>query len=78
MKTHIMTTAALGKVVMNARKAQQLTQSELAGLANTGRRFISDLENGKETVQLGKVILILSQLGVAMELVRYWKGIGDE
>ncbi|WP_150046141.1 helix-turn-helix transcriptional regulator [Methylomonas rhizoryzae] len=54
----------LGKMVASQRKAQGLTQSDLAGLAQTGTRFISDLENGKSTVQFDKVMHILNLLGL--------------
>ena len=54
----------LGKIVASQRKAQRLTQSDLAGLAQTGTRFISDLENGKGTVQFDKVMHILNLLGL--------------
>jgi len=54
----------LGKMVASQRKAQGLTQSDLAGLAQTGTRFISDLENGKGTVQFDKVMQILNLLGL--------------
>ncbi|MDC9728500.1 MAG: transcriptional regulator [Methyloprofundus sp.] len=46
-----------GEIVSRYRKAQELTQVELAGLAQTGVRFISELENGKGTVHL-RLILI--------------------
>lgn len=55
---------ALGKIVASQRKAQGLTQADLAGLAQTGTRFISDLENGKGTVQFDKVLHILNLLGL--------------
>ncbi|MBS3964864.1 MAG: helix-turn-helix transcriptional regulator [Methylomonas sp.] len=54
----------LGKIAASQRKAQGLTQSDLAGLAQTGTRFISDLENGKGTVQFDKVMHILNLLGL--------------
>ncbi|MGY6278106.1 helix-turn-helix transcriptional regulator [Methylomonas sp. MgM2] len=54
----------LGQIVASQRKAQGLTQSDLAGLAQTGTRFISDLENGKGTVQFDKVMHILNLLGL--------------
>ncbi|OAI12794.1 transcriptional regulator [Methylomonas koyamae] len=54
----------LGKMVASQRKAQGLTQSDLAGLAQTGTRFISDLENGKGTLQFDKVMHILNLLGL--------------
>ncbi len=54
----------LGQIVASQRKAQGLTQMDLAGLAQTGTRFISDLENGKGTVQFDKVMHILNLLGL--------------
>ena len=58
--------AALGRKVRDLRRAQKVTQSQLAGLANTGIRFISDLENGKETCHIGKILHVLETLGVDM------------
>ena len=62
----------LGLVVREARKAQSLTQEDLAGLTGLGRRFIGDLESGKETAQVGKTIQVLSALGVALIASRQW------
>ena len=58
--------AALGRKVRELRWAQKVTQAQLAGLANTGVRFISDLENGKETCHIGKMLRVLETLGVDM------------
>ncbi len=58
--------AALGRKVRELRRAQKVTQAQLAGLANTGVRFISDLENGKETCHIGKMLRVLETLGVDM------------
>ena len=40
----------IGKLVRNKRKKLNITQAYLAAAANTGVRFISDLENGKPTI----------------------------
>ena len=58
--------AALGRKVRELRRSQKITQAQLAGLANTGIRFISDLENGKETCHIGKMLRVLETLGVDM------------
>ena len=58
--------AALGRKVRELRRAQKVTQAQLAGLANTGTRFVSDLENGKKTCQIGKMLRVLETLGVDM------------
>ena len=67
--------ADIGRMVRMKRKQEGLTQFEFAGVMQTGNRFISELENGKETIQLGKVIKVLGGLG--LELVvqprQWWK-----
>ena len=65
-----MITTDIGQAVRKARKAQGLTQSELALTANTAPRFISDLENGKVTCQIGKALQVLTTLGVRIELIQ--------
>ena len=63
-KETIRTCESMGKTIRNLRRAQGITQAQLAGLSNTGVRFISDLENGKETCHLGKILHVLDTLGV--------------
>ena len=72
MDTKIKNAEDLGRVVREARKAQKLSQDNLAGMAGTGRRFIVDLEKGKETVQFGKVLRVLATLGVPVATIRKW------
>lgn len=47
-----------------------MTQTELAGLAGTGLRFLSELENGKRTVALGKTLDVLAALGMRLGVLR--------
>jgi y4mF family transcriptional regulator len=54
----------LGVVVREQRKRLALKQLDIAGLGNTGNRFIVDLENGKPTVQLQKVLDVMDLLGL--------------
>jgi HTH-type transcriptional regulator/antitoxin HipB len=65
-----MTITDIGQAIRKARKTQGLTQSELALTANTAPRFISDLENGKATCQIGKALQVLATLGVRIELIQ--------
>ena len=67
-RTAIRTCEAMGKRIRELRRAQGVTQAQLAGLSNTGVRFISDLENGKETCQLGKILHVLATLGVDVSI----------
>ena len=48
----------IGKLIRDIRKQQGVTQEELAGISGSGRRFISDVENGKNTTQTGKLLFI--------------------
>ena len=54
----------LGAAVREQRKRLALKQLDIAGLGNTGNRFIVDLENGKPTVQLQKVLDVMELLGL--------------
>jgi y4mF family transcriptional regulator len=64
---------ALGGLLRERRKLLKLKQTDLAGIGNTGNRFIVDLENGKPTVQLQKVLDVLDLLGLEV-IVRPRKG----
>jgi y4mF family transcriptional regulator len=64
--------ADVGRLIQAERKRQKLSQLQLAGLANTGIRFISDLENGKGTVQLQKLLAVISALGLSMFVYSAW------
>ena len=66
------TSLDLAHIIREARKAQGLTQEDLAGLTGTGRRFVVDLENAKETAQMGKVLKILGALGIALDASYTW------
>jgi y4mF family transcriptional regulator len=58
-----LTTAEIGSIIRITRKAAGLRQDELAGASGVGLRFIVDLEAGKPTAQIGKVLLVLAALG---------------
>ena len=60
----IKNTKDIASKIKEERKKQNLTQTQLAGLSNVGVRFIVDLEAGKETCQIGKVLLVLDTLGI--------------
>jgi len=62
----------IGRKVREERKAQGMTQTELAGLSGVGLNFISQLEQGKKSVQMDKVLMVLDTLGLEVEL-RYAK-----
>ncbi|MGM0543695.1 MAG: transcriptional regulator [Pseudomonadota bacterium] len=68
----IRTSEELGKLVKQVRQDQSLLQSDIAGLAGTGNRFIVDLERGKPTLQLQKVLDTLDLMG--LEVIIQCKG----
>jgi HTH-type transcriptional regulator/antitoxin HipB len=64
----IRSSAELGLAVAATRKRKGYSQQAFADLAGVGRRFISDLENGKTTSEIGKVLVVLTALGIDVEL----------
>jgi len=71
--TEQMTPSDIGQLVQAERKRQGLSQLQLAGMAGTGIRLISDLENGKETVQLQKVLKVVQTLGLGLFIFSPWE-----
>ena len=59
----------VGELVKNIRKGMGVTQKDLAMTSGTGLRFIIEMEKGKPTCQLGKVLTVLQTLGIKIELV---------
>ena len=59
-----MTPNQLGCLIRSERKRQGLTQADLALVCGTGVRFIVDAENGKETCHIGKILHVISCLGL--------------
>ena len=63
-----LTVESIGTTVKKERKRLGVTQKELALTSGTGIRFVSDLENGKSTCEIGKVMTILRTLGISLKL----------
>ena len=57
-----------GAAIRSYRKRQGATQVQLAAIANTGVRFIGDLENGKPTVELNKALRVANIIGMKIEI----------
>ena len=60
----------LGSVLRQARKEQGLTQQDFADLAGVGVRFLSELERGKATAEIGLVLEVLRDSGFELVLRR--------
>ncbi len=63
-----MTAENIGQIVKTRRKELGMNQADLAMSSGNGVRFISDLENGKETCHLGKAMRVLETLGVEIQI----------
>ena len=55
-------------MIRESRKRLDVTQKDLALTSGTGLRFVIDLEKGKETCQIGKVLTVLQTLGIRIAL----------
>jgi y4mF family transcriptional regulator len=64
LKNKVITAVDIGAVIRKKRKDDGLTLADAAALCGVGYRFMSDVENGKATVQLGKVLQVLNALGL--------------
>jgi HTH-type transcriptional regulator / antitoxin HipB len=63
------TPETIGELLKNTRKTMGVTQKDLAMTSGTGLRFIIDMEKGKPTCQLGKVLTVLHTLGIKVEFI---------
>ena len=68
---------SISVAVKTRRKQLGLTQSETAAMCNVGVRFFSELENGKETLQMNKVLHCLEMLGINLYVVNREDDTGD-
>lgn len=53
---------------VRGKRGSCLLQTDLAGLSGTGNRFVVDLERGKPTLQLQKVLDMLDLLGLEVQV----------
>ncbi|MEO1082854.1 MAG: helix-turn-helix transcriptional regulator [Acidobacteriota bacterium] len=64
----IQTTEELGQLIRAQRKATGLTQSELADASGVSLRFISELERGRASAGVGRVLRVLHMLGLSVQV----------
>jgi y4mF family transcriptional regulator len=57
----------IGKIIAAARRHHKLSQAELARAIGSTQAWVSEIEQGKETAQIGKVLRALSHLGVRLQ-----------
>lgn len=59
--------AEVGKIIATARRHHKMTQAQLAQAVGATQAWVSEVEQGKETAQIGKVLRVLSHLGVRLQ-----------
>lgn len=64
-----LTAAQFGALLRTTRKAQGLTLAQLSGVSGFGMRFLSELERGKPTAELGKSLQVAALLGLDCHLI---------
>jgi HTH-type transcriptional regulator / antitoxin HipB len=60
------TIADLGTLIRSARLARGWSQDQLAGRAGVSRRWVSEIEGGKSTAQIGKILVALDALDIEL------------
>lgn len=65
---HNLTVKDLGLMTKERRKEQGLTQGQLAAYSGVGLRFLRELEYGKESIHMGKVLQVLEMLGLVLKV----------
>lgn len=60
----ILDVISLGSAIKKRRKELNYTQKFLSEVTGLSSSFISDLEHGKETTEIGKVLFLINTLGL--------------
>lgn len=61
-------TRDLGLFVRSSRREAGLNQSDAARRAGVSRRWLSDLESGKPTAEVGLVFQLIAALGLTVDV----------
>ena len=64
----------LGQMLRSKRKHLGFTLKQVAGLSGIGVRYLSELERGKQTIEMGKALIVVNCLGLEL-VVRPKSGI---
>lgn len=68
MSMKITNSKSFGEAVKNRRKKLGYTQKYISEYTGVSISFLSDLENGKKTIELEKSLTIANLLGLDVEL----------
>lgn len=64
---HLRSAKDFGRIIRDERRRQGMTQADLAGLADVGVTFLSQLENGKDSAEIGKAVQVMTMLGIDID-----------
>ena len=65
---YIFSMGDIGAAIRARRRELGYTQTELADRVGVGVTFLSQVENGKETAEAGKILHVLQMLGMNVYL----------
>ena len=60
---------SLGQAIRNRRKELAYTQKYISEVTGFSMSFLSDLENGKSTCEIGKILHLMNLLGLNIDSV---------
>lgn len=66
MKHAIRSVEDIGLVLRAVRKSSGVRQDDLAATVRVSKQFTADVERGKPTVQMGLVLRLLREMGIAL------------
>jgi transcriptional regulator with XRE-family HTH domain len=64
MQITVRSVADLGLALRATRKGSKVRLDDLADIAGVSKQFVSDVERGKQTVQLGLALRLLGEMGL--------------
>lgn len=65
----IFSVSQLGAAIRTRRKELGLTQAQLCEYCGCSIRFLSELERGKQTAEVGKVLHVVHMLSMDLNLI---------
>ena len=68
MNVTIRSVSDLGLAIRAVRHGSDVRLDDLAATARLSKQFVSDVEHGKSTVQMGLVLKLLAELGLPLVL----------
>lgn len=66
MQVTISSVRELGEVIRSVRKTSHVRIDDAASMTGVSKQFASDVEHGKPTVEMGRVLLLLQALGIEL------------